>query len=195
VKVKRSPATPRRVLPRTCLILFTGVAGSGKTTLAKKVLARIWAVYLDNNHIVDAFFPHTRSARNYEKWRPRFYRALYTITEENLKAGNSVLLDVPHVKEMQDSKWRASINHLATRAKAKLVVIRCFCSDSVLHSRLDSRGEARDRWKLGHWEAFLRQQPIKVSVTFPHLDIDTEMNLSTNASAAVRYILSKAHSA
>ncbi len=67
-----------------------GVAGSGKTTLAREILRRLWAVYLDNNHIVDAFFPHTRNGRAYQKLRPHFYQALYTIVEENLKRGNSV---------------------------------------------------------------------------------------------------------
>ena len=173
-----------------CLILLTGVAGTGKTSLAKEILGRLWAVYLDNNHIVNAFFPHVRNGRAYEKLRPRFYQALYTIAEVNLKAGNSVLLDAPHVKEMQDSKWRASIKSLASRAKAKTVIIRCFCSEAVLRSRLQARGEARDRWKLAHWEAFLRQQPVKVRLSFPHLDLDTEKNLPANVSTAVRYILS-----
>ena len=180
----------RRPPRKTSLILIMGVAGSGKTTLAAEILRRVWAVYLDNNHVVDAFFPHTRIGRDYQRLRPRFYQTLYTIAEVNLKAGNSVLLDAPHVKEMQDSKWRASIKSLASRAKAKIVIIRCFCSEAVLRSRLQARGEARDRWKLAHWEAFLRQQPVKVRLTFPHLDLDTEKNLPANVSTAVRYILS-----
>ena len=108
-----------------------GVAGSGKTTLAKKILRDVRAVYLDNNQIVDAFFPHTRNGAAYAKLRPRFYRALYTIAEENLKMGNNVLLDVPHVKEMQDPKWRRFIQRLARRAKSQFVVIRCACSEAT----------------------------------------------------------------
>ncbi len=122
-----------------------GVAGSGKTTLAKEILRRLCAVYLDNNHIVDAFFPDTRTGRAYEKLRPNFYRVLYNIAEENLKTGNSVLLDVPHVKEMQILKWRRFIKSLAARTNSKLVVIRCRCSEKTLRARLKSRGETRDR--------------------------------------------------
>jgi predicted kinase len=165
-----------------------GVAGSGKTTLAKEILRRLWAVYLDNNHIVDAFFLDTRNGRAYEKLRPRFYRALYTIVEENLKTGNSVLLDVPHVKEMQSPKWRRFIKNLAARTKSTLIVIRCRCSETVLRSRLKSRGEKRDRWKLDHWKGFLTQQPIDITPAFPYLDIDTKMNLSKNVKAALRHI-------
>jgi predicted kinase len=167
-----------------------GVAGSGKSTLAREIVRRICTVYLDNNHIADAFFPNTRTGRGYEKMRPHFYAALYTIVEGNLRLGNSVLLDVPHVKEMQNPHWRRFIRSLAARTKAKIIVIRCLCSERVLHSRLHSRGEKRDRWKLAHWKEFLTQQPIQLSLPFPHLDINTEKNLAANVGAAIKYILS-----
>jgi predicted kinase len=167
-----------------------GVAGSGKTTLAKELSRRVAAVYLDNNHIADAFFPHTRNGARYEKLRPCFYKAIYTITEENLKVGNSVLLDIPHVKEVQSRAWRASMRRLGERANAEIVVVKCLCSESVLKNRLRARGESRDRWKLKHWQAFLRQQPIDVRVPFDHLTVNTENNLRTNVRAAVQYLVS-----
>jgi predicted kinase len=167
-----------------------GVAGTGKTTLARNILRRLWAVYLDNNHIVDAFCLHTRNGRVYEKLRPHFYQALYTIVEENLKTGNSVLLDVPHVKEMQIPKWRRFIKSLAARTKSKLIVVRCRCSEKELRARLESRGEKRDRWKLQRWKEFLKQQPIDIPVPFPHLNVNTENDSSKSVTAAIRYIMS-----
>ena len=178
----------RRSLQKPCLILIMGVAGSGKSTLSREILRRVPAVYLDNNHIADAFFPHRRNGRVYEKMRPRFYQALYRITEENLKLGNSVLLDVPHVKDVQTTTWQVLITKLVKRTKAEMVVIRCHCSEKALHARLRSRGEARDRWKLKNWKPFLKREPIEVAVPFPHFDVDTEKNLAKNADAAVRYI-------
>jgi predicted kinase len=181
----------KRRLSQPCLILLVGVAGSGKTTLAKEILRRLWAVYLDNNHIADAFFSHTRNGQAYEKLRPCFYQALYTIVEENLRTGNSVLLDVPHVKEIQIPEWRRFIKSLAVRTKSKLIVIRCRCSETVLRARLQARGEKRDRWKLAHWKKFVTQQPIDITPAFSYLDIDTGQDLSTNARAAVRYIMAQ----
>jgi predicted kinase len=123
--------------------------------------------------------------------RPNFYRAIYTIAEENLKTGNSVLLDVPHVKEMQIFEWRRFIKNLAARTNSKLVVIRCRCSEKVLRSRLQSRGEKRDRWKLDHWNEFLTQQPIDITPAFSYVDIDTEKDLSKNVKAALRDLTSQ----
>lgn len=178
----------KRAPRRPCLIFVMGVAGSGKSTLSRGILRHIRAVYLDNNHIADAFFPYTRNGSRYEKLRPRFYRALYTITEENLKVGNSVLLDVPHVKEIQTARWRNFIRGLARRTKAKMVVVRCRCSEKTLRARITARGEPRDRWKLAHWKEFLKTQPVDVSIPFPRLDIDTEKNPRYNIRAIARYI-------
>jgi predicted kinase len=172
-----------------------GVAGSGKTTLSREILRHLCAVYLDNNHIADAFFPDTRVGSAYERLRRGFYKALYTISEENLKLGNSVLLDVPHIKEVQTRQWRGLIRRLVTRAHADLVVIYCLCSQQTLLRRIQSRSEARDHWKLEHWNEFLREQPIDVRVPFDHIDIDTELDLETNVRAAVRYIRRMAPSA
>ena len=168
-----------------------GVAGSGKSTLSREILRLISAVYLDNNHIADAFFPETRNGLEYEKLRPRFYKALYTITEENLKLGNSVLLDVPHIKEVQSKEWRVFIKRLIERNNAKMVAIRCVCSEKGLYTRIRLRGERRDRWKLLNWKRFLREQPIEAPIPFRHLDIDTQKNLPENTGTAVRYILSE----
>ena len=174
------------------LVLLIGVAGSGKTTLAREILRDWCAVYLDNNQIVDAFFPDTRSGNDYEKLRPNFYRALYAIAEANLNLRNSVLLDVPHVKEIQLSSWRRFMKRFSEETKSTLVIIRCLCSEQVLRSRLIARAEKRDQWKLRHWQEFLDQQPIDVRIRAPHLDLNTEDGLAQNARAAISYIRSRA---
>ena len=168
--------------------MIMGVAGSGKTTLAKAILRRIWAVYLDNNQIVDAFFPRTRQGKKYEELRPNFYRVLYRVAGENLAAGNSVVLDVPHIKELRNTKWQKWLIGFVKKARVKLVVVRCHCSDSVLRSRLKARGEPRDRWKLNHWKAFVAEQPSLTPIPFPHIDINTERDLPANVRLALKFI-------
>lgn len=181
-----------RVQPK--LILVMGVAASGKTTLSKMILQKVWATYLDNNFVVDAFYPHTRTSAEYLKLRPQFYTVLYRIAEENLSVGNSVLLDVPHVKEIHDPAWRKFINKLVAQTNSKLVVIKCVCSEQTLKKRIILRGEERDTWKLDNWDDFLKEQPIDVPVPFDHQDINTEDELSSNVRLAVQHILSEKQS-
>lgn len=178
----------RVILSQPTLLLVMGVAGSGKTTLSKKLLERLHFMYLDNNFIADAFFPDTRNDAGYIQLRPHFYEILYRITKENLAIGNSVLLDVPHVTEMRDVGWQTLISDLATTNGATLVVIRCLCSEETLKKRIASRGEERDTWKLANWHEFLKEQPIDVFIPFEHLDIHTDDNMPA-IEPVIKYIL------
>jgi predicted kinase len=180
----------RVILSQPTLLLVMGVAASGKTTLSRKILERLHLVYLDNNFVADAFSPDTRNDAGYLKLRPHFYEILYRITKENLSIGNSVLLDVPHVKEMRDVRWQTLITDLVRITKAKLVVIRCLCSEDTLKKRIVSRGEERDAWKLANWHEFLKEQPIDVFIPFEHLDINTDDNVAA-IEPAIKYIFEK----
>jgi predicted kinase len=178
-----------RIVPSTpTMILVMGHAGSGKTSVAREILRRVVCVYLDNNFIADAFFPSTRNSPEYIELRPRLYSALYRITEENLRIGNSVVLDVPHVREVQDRQWHRLIQGLTARTASRLLIIKCRCSEDALRDRLLRRGEERDRWKLENWQQFLREQPLDVDVPFDHLDLITDRDEHAGARA-VAYIL------
>lgn len=166
-----------------------GVAGSGKSELAKAILGQLWAVYLDNNFLADAFSPESRTDERYLAVRENLYAALYCITKENLRIGNSVLLDAPHIKEAQDPEWCRWVQRLVEETGAWMRVIRCYCRERVLRERLEMRGEKRDRWKLENWQTFLGQEPPRVPIPFPHLELDTEDALETNVARAVSYIV------
>jgi predicted kinase len=178
------------LVPKT-LVLLMGVAGTGKTTLAKALLRRICAVYLDNNFIADAFFPNTRSDDAYMQLRDKFYSVLFGITQENLKVGNTVLVDAPHVKEMRDDAWRNGLAQFVSTNDAALRVIRCFTTEDILRRRIQTRGERRDDWKLRNWQGFLREQPLFDPVPFDHLDLDTGTeDIDGQTARAVNYLLS-----
>jgi len=186
--VKQNPKAATLLSPPR-LILVMGVAGSGKSALARGILEQIPAVYLDNNFLADAFSPGSRTDESYLAIRDNLYAALYRITGENLRIGNSVLLDAPHIRQAQDPEWCRWIQDLAADAGAWLRAIRCYCREELLRRRLEARGEERDRWKLENWPAFLAEQPPRTPIPFPHLDVDTEHPLKANVARAVAYIL------
>ncbi len=138
----------RKSLDHHTLVLVMGVAGSGKTTLAKGMLSRVCATYLDNNFVVDAFFADTRTAPEYIQLRLQLYKVLYGSAEENLLVGNSVVLDAPHVRQMPSARWQQLLDGLVSRTGSALAIIRCFCSEKTLRQRLLSRDEERDMWRF-----------------------------------------------
>ena len=99
------PRESRITLRPPRLILIMGVAGSGKSELAGGILEQVWAVYLDNNFLADAFSPESRTDEHYLALRENLYAALYRIMWENLRVGNSVLVDAPHIRQVRDPDW------------------------------------------------------------------------------------------
>jgi predicted kinase len=186
--VKKNPKAPVPLLPPR-LILVMGVAGSGKSEIAKAILEQIWAVYLDNNFLADAFSPDSRTDEHYLAVREKLYAALYRITRENLRIGNSVLLDAPHIRQVQEPEWCLWIQGLAKDAGAWMRAIRCRCGDEILRRRLEARGEKRDRWILQNWQTFLEEQSPRAPIPFSHLELDTEQPLKENVARSVSYIL------
>lgn len=173
---------------RKKLILIMGVPASGKTTIAKLIIKKKKAVYLDNNFIADAFFPRTRVDKEYKKIRKSIYKAIYRITSENLKLGNSVILDIPHITHMMDKNWRIKMRRLTQKANTQLKIIRCYCSEETLKNRMKNRGEKRDKWKLLNWEKFLQKEPIFVKIPFEHIDINTEKKNKENIREIMEYL-------
>ncbi len=178
----------KKSLDHHTLILVMGVAGSGKTTIARALLDRIWAVYLDNNFVADSFFPETRTAPEYLRVRPKLYQVLYEIAEENLQVGNSVVLGAPHIKEVQCTWWHQLLDGLLSRTGSARAIIRCFCTENTLRQRLQHRGAARDIWKLTHWEEFLLQEPPLIEIPFEHININTEEPIDGNVERALGYL-------
>jgi predicted kinase len=170
------------------LILVVGSAGSGKTTFARHLVHELGCVYLDSDTISDIAFPGDRDSSAYLNARPVIYRTLYDIAFANLKLGNSALIDAPHVAQMADAEWRASLMAEAERLAAHLRVIHCFADQETRRSRLECRGERRDAAKLADWAAHVRSEPFRSPIPLAHIDIDTGRDTRENLALAMHYL-------
>lgn len=170
------------------LVLIMGCPGVGKTTLAKEYLKRYRYVYLDNNFIADAIDPNSRTSDYYLKFRPFIYPILYRVALENLRVGNSVLLDVPHVTHMQKREWHAEIAEIANSGGSGLKIVRCYCSETILKKRIKDRGKERDQEKLDNWSAFMEKEPLRVPIPLDHIEIDTEIPIVQQINLVSDYL-------
>jgi predicted kinase len=170
------------------LILVMGSAGSGKTTFAQRLAPKLGCVYLSTDLISNVAFPGDRDSPAYMKARPGIYGAIYNIAFANLRLGNSVLVDAPHVAQIGDPEWRTWVAGEAARSGARLCSIRCLCDIETVRSRIAARGEQRDIDKLANWSEFVRSEAVRDAIPLPHIDIDTGQDLDRNLALAMQYL-------
>jgi predicted kinase len=134
---------------RPRLIVFAGLPGAGKSTLARKVAIELRAVYLRIDSIEQSLRDAGKPARTlYDEG----YRVAYAMAEDNLRLGFHVVSDsVNPVAESRDA-WI----DVARRTNVPVFEIEVICSDARTHrERVESRTSDIPGLQLPTWEAVL----------------------------------------
>lgn len=115
------------------LIVFSGLPGTGKTTLAKALAAQLGAVYLRIDSIEQALRNAQVLAHDVG---PSGYAAANAMALDNLRLGRSVVADCVNPVQESRQAWR----DVAAQAGAVLLDIEVVCSDVEQHRhRVESR--------------------------------------------------------
>ena len=156
------------------LLLFAGHAGTGKTTLAKQALPELAArsgrdfFFLDkdtaygafSSHIMDLLTgdPADRDSPTYlQHLRDREYGGLLDITRENLALGLQVMLVGPFTSEIMSGKFFRP-QELGLPANTICRIAWIDLPSDEAHRRIERRADARDAWKLAHWDSYLQRR-------------------------------------
>jgi predicted kinase len=115
------------------LVVFGGLPGAGKTTLAKALATKWAAVYLRIDTIEQAI----RSSNVLrDDIGPAGYVTAYSLAEENLGMGRSVVADSVNPLKITRNSWA----QVAQNTGMTLVEVEVICSDLAEHrSRVESR--------------------------------------------------------
>jgi predicted kinase len=147
------------------LIVFGGLPGTGKTTLAKALARKYRAVYLRIDTIEQAM---RDSYPLPEDIGPAGYIAAYRLAEENLLLGNNVVADSVNPLRITRDAWSG----VAQNARAPLIEIEVVCSDPAEHRRrVESQKSDIEGLILPTWQAVLERTYEAWSA--PHIVIDT----------------------
>ena len=152
------------------LIFFCGHAGTGKTTLARRLFAPLMQTtgepfcLLDKDTLYGAYSaaaigaltgdPHDRDSPLFiEHFRDPEYRCLVDTAAENLALGVSVVIVAPLTREVRsarlfDRAWLGIDDDVAIR------VVWVHVDENVAHQRIVARGDPNDAYKLAHWEEY-----------------------------------------
>ena len=110
------------------LIIFGGLPGSGKTTIARALAKRLGAVHLR----IDTIEQTVRdSGMLRSEVGPAGYMVGYALAEDNLTLGNIVVADSVNSLTITRDAWVS----VAARAGVRAVEIEIVCSDKVEHRR------------------------------------------------------------
>ena len=133
------------------LIVFGGLPGVGKTTIARELARRIGAVFVRIDSIE---FALRESGRLPAGVHDAGYRVAYAIAEDNLRAGHTVTADCVNPLRITREAWRAA----AARTGSRLVEVEVVCSNQAEHRRrVETRATEFPGWTLSWQEVADRE--------------------------------------
>lgn len=149
------------------LYFVIGPAGSGKSTVSTIIAERMHAAYLDKDSVATYFTEALLEAagtdkheRDNNEYYQRVvmdleYRTLLRLAGDNLRLGNSVVLDAPFVRYFPREEFlENAANEHGWPVDVEIVVVHVTVDGERVRDRVDSRGYDRDAWKLAHWDEF-----------------------------------------
>ena len=160
-------------MKRPRLITFTGLPGTGKSTLARELALVIEAVYLRVDSVEEA---RKASALKPQDVMDAGYRALWAIAADNLDLGLEVVGDSVNPLVITRNGWR----HVAHRTGALMCSVEVVCSDRAEHrDRVESRRISQGKGPT--WADV--EARLFEPMTTPRLTVDTAGRTSDDALA------------
>ncbi len=134
------------------LVIFAGLPGTGKSTLANELARRIGATYLRIDSIEQAI---TDSSLGVHPVEDAGYRVGHALAEDNLRLGRTVIADSVNPVELSRDGWLS----VAERAGCGGIEVEVVCSDAVEHrKRIESRSADISGLKLPTWQDVLDRE-------------------------------------
>jgi predicted kinase len=147
------------------VVFVIGIAGAGKSTIARQLAAGLRGVYLDKDTVAGSFTGlilesagHDRGDRDSDFYRnvvmPLEYETLLSLGEDNMRVGNPVIFDAPFGAYFSDKEYIRRRASEKSWPAGRRIVLRVQVDKERNRQQLIQRTSPRDAWKLEHWDEF-----------------------------------------
>lgn len=166
------------------VIVFTGLPGTGKSTMADLTAQRIKAPSFAGDWLLGALAPHGIITNIERKVQLGVYfDLLERLVWRQLMLGQSAVVDGGMTDELA-AQWQK----LADRYHADLRIVECVCSDEAVHrSRLEGRRRGIPGWHEVGWDHVERIRREFPRLTVDRLIIDALRPVDENLREVLRY--------
>ncbi|HZD36092.1 MAG TPA: AAA family ATPase [Nitrososphaeraceae archaeon] len=162
------------------ILLFCGLPGVGKTTLAKSVASKIGATILSSDKIRKELIRYP----TYTRVEGRLiYDVLMLLTKYLTTAGVNCILDATFNRE----RSRKEVEKLCSN-NVKLFLIECTCIEDVVLERLRNR---KNDFSDADYSVYSKMKSIYEPVQESHLVIDTSLPRDANVQKILSYVFRK----
>ncbi|MBD1383209.1 AAA family ATPase [Metabacillus arenae] len=155
------------------LIFLIGCPGSGKSTIGKAISKEFNFSYIDKDITCNLFTGTLLEMNGYSRYTRDHcdfykdivmdleYQTIMNVANENLKLGNSVILDAPFLSYFADENYLSDLQTKYRWHDIDPLVLNVTVDFEILKERLQKRGLERDQWKFNNWARFIKDIQLK----------------------------------
>lgn len=153
------------------LIVISGLPGTGKTYLSKKLAERLQFAVLESDALRKSLFspPAYSPAES-----SRLFQAIHLLIEKLLRKGIPIILDATNLSE----RYRERLYHIAERLDARLILVRVDAPPEVVRRRLEERAKDKEKKSDADWEVFQRMRPTVQKISRNYFSVDTSKDVT-----------------
>jgi predicted kinase len=169
------------------VIIFTGLPGTGKSTLAEQVARIVRAPVFAGDWLMGGLKPARAALGKLSRaeYLAAWFGLLRTLVTRQLMLGQDAVVDDLVVSEDQALAWRET----AARFSARLFLIECVCSDESIHrERIEGRIRGIPGWHEVGWDHVERMRAEMVTLTADRLVVDAVEPVADNLRRVLDYI-------
>ncbi|MBZ2194960.1 AAA family ATPase [Occultella gossypii] len=173
-------------LERPVVVVFTGLPGTGKSTMADRTAVHLGAPAFSGDWLMGALQPAAGQLAQLDRetYSRVYYGLLGSLLTRQLLLGQSAVLDCL-VTEAVVAAWRST----AARHGADLRVIECVCSDLTVHrSRVVGRVRGIPGWHEIDWAHVERMRAEFPALGGERLTLDAVLPVDRNFGTVSDYL-------